>query len=72
MRIEIPNEITVHVYCSGLQVSQSQETRGKGDKCMFLLYIDASSVTNCKAGTDSASAVGIEFSIKDYYAIQVS
>lgn len=54
------------------QVSQSQEGRGsKGDKCMFLLYIDASSVTNCKAGNDSASAVGIEFSIKDYYAIQV-
>ncbi|KAK3887660.1 hypothetical protein Pcinc_008244 [Petrolisthes cinctipes] len=54
-----------------VKVSQSQETRGgKGDKCMFLLYLDASSVTNCKAGTDSASAVGIEFSIKDYYAIQ--
>ncbi|XP_042241405.1 DNA helicase MCM8-like [Homarus americanus] len=54
-----------------VKVSQSQEGRGnKGDKCMFLLYIDASSMTNCKAGNDSASAVGIEFSIKDYYAIQ--
>lgn len=38
---------------------------------MFTLYIDASSVTNCKSGDDAASAVGIEFSIKDYYAIQV-
>lgn len=37
---------------------------------MFMLYIDASSVTNCKSGDDAASA-GIEFSIKDYYAIQV-
>ncbi|XP_045612321.2 DNA helicase MCM8 [Procambarus clarkii] len=54
-----------------VKVSQSQEGRGnKGDKCMFQLYVDASSVTNCKAGNDSASAVGIEFSIKDYYAIQ--
>lgn len=54
-----------------VKVSQSQEGRGnKGDKCMFQLYIDASSVTNCKGGNDSASAVGIEFSIKDYYAIQ--
>ncbi|KAK8395977.1 hypothetical protein O3P69_005220 [Scylla paramamosain] len=56
-----------------VKVSQSQEGRGsKGDKCMFLLYIDASSVTNGKgrgAGADSAS-VGIEFSLKDYYAIQ--
>ena len=56
------------------QVSQSQEGRGgKRDKCMFLLYIDASSITNGKgrgAGADSAS-VGIEFSLKDYYCIQV-
>lgn len=56
------------------QVSQSQEARGgKGDKCMFLLYIDASSIINGKGrgtGTDSDS-VGIEFSLKDYYGIQV-
>ncbi|XP_047500985.1 DNA helicase MCM8-like [Penaeus chinensis] len=54
-----------------VKVSQSQEGKGnKGDKCMFMLYIDATSVTNCKSGDDAASAVGIEFSIKDYYAIQ--
>ncbi|XP_071552427.1 DNA helicase MCM8-like [Panulirus ornatus] len=54
-----------------VKVSQSQEGRGnKGDKCMFLLYIDASSVIKSKVGNDSASAAGIEFSIKDYYAIQ--
>ncbi|KAK7080663.1 DNA replication licensing factor mcm8 [Halocaridina rubra] len=54
-----------------VKVNQLQEGwNKKGDKCMFSLYIDASSVTNSKAGSDSASAVGIEFSIKDYYAIQ--
>lgn len=56
------------------QVSQSQEARGgKGDKCMFLLYIDASSIINGKGrGSGSYSiSVGIEFSLKDYYGIQV-
>ncbi|XP_064079560.1 DNA helicase MCM8-like [Macrobrachium nipponense] len=54
-----------------VKVSQLQEgSKYNRDKCMFSLYIDASSVTNCKAGSDSASAAGIEFSIKDYYAIQ--
>ncbi|CAL4067285.1 unnamed protein product, partial [Meganyctiphanes norvegica] len=58
-----------------VKVNQNQEGsghggRGSGEKCMFSLYLDATSVTNCKAGDDSASAVGIEFNIKDYYAIQ--
>ena len=39
---------------------------------MFQLYIDAVSIINCKAGSDGSSGTGIEFSIKDYYAIQVS
>lgn len=63
-----------NIYCHHPQVSQSQEARGgKGDKCMFLLYVDASSIINGKGrgtGTDSVS-VGIEFSLKDYYGIQV-
>ncbi|XP_068237217.1 DNA helicase MCM8-like [Palaemon carinicauda] len=54
-----------------VKVSQLHEGfKSKKDKCMFSLYIDASSVTNSKAESDSASAAGIEFSIKDYYAIQ--
>lgn len=58
-----------------VKVSQNNEGpskggRNSGDKCMFSLYLDATSVTNCKAGGDSASAAGIEFNIKDYYAIQ--
>ncbi|XP_066964761.1 DNA helicase MCM8-like [Macrobrachium rosenbergii] len=54
-----------------VKVSQLQEgSKNNRDKCMFSLYVYASSVTNCKAGSDSASAAGIEFSIKDYYAIQ--
>lgn len=56
-----------------VKVSQSQEARGgKGDKCMFLLYVDASSIINGKGrgtGPNSVS-VGIEFSLKDYYGIQ--
>ena len=62
------------MFCHHRQVSQSQEGRGtKGDKCMFLLYIDASSITNDKGrgGGAESTSIGIEFSLKDYYGIQV-
>ncbi|XP_004634339.1 DNA helicase MCM8 isoform X2 [Octodon degus] len=60
-----------------VKVSNAEEgSRSKNDKCMFLLYIEANSVSNnkgqktetcedsCKHGTL------IEFSLKDFYAIQ--
>uniref|UniRef100_A0A8C0W327 DNA helicase MCM8 n=1 Tax=Castor canadensis TaxID=51338 RepID=A0A8C0W327_CASCN len=58
-----------------VKVSNAEEgSRNKNDKCMFLLYIEANSVSNskgqktiedgCKHGTL------MEFSLKDLYAIQ--
>ncbi|XP_076834434.1 DNA helicase MCM8 [Brachyhypopomus gauderio] len=51
-------------------------TRNKKDRCMFLLYIEANSVSNSK-GQKSKSAsepegqgASVEFSLKDLYAIQ--
>ncbi|XP_069464372.1 DNA helicase MCM8 [Ambystoma mexicanum] len=50
--------------------------RNKNDKCMFLLYIEANSVSNSKGqkGKDSKDGVSqgasLEFSLKDLYAIQ--
>uniref|UniRef100_A0A672MFQ0 DNA helicase MCM8 n=1 Tax=Sinocyclocheilus grahami TaxID=75366 RepID=A0A672MFQ0_SINGR len=50
--------------------------RNKKDKCMFLLYIQANSVSNSKgqkskAASDSeGQGPSVEFSIKDLYAIQ--
>lgn len=55
-----------------LQVNHSEEAKGsKTDKSLFLLYIDVNSIINCKTGNDTASVAGIEFNLKDYYAIEV-
>ena len=48
------------------------------DKCMFLLYIDANSVTNAKGSGKSHSpgdpgtsgVLGLEFTMKELYAIE--
>ncbi|XP_041728877.2 DNA helicase MCM8-like [Coregonus clupeaformis] len=64
-----------------VRVSQDDGgSRGKKDKCMFLLYIEANSVSNSKgqkvkeAGGQGSSggerSSGIEFSLKELYAIQ--
>lgn len=50
--------------------------RNKKDKCMFLLYIQANSVSNSKGQKSKAASESegqgpsVEFSIKDLYAIQ--
>ncbi|XP_010904530.1 DNA helicase MCM8 [Esox lucius] len=63
-----------------VRVSQEDGSKGKKDKCMFLLYIEANSVSNSKGpkvkdadgqrslGGERSS--GIEFSLKELYAIQ--
>ncbi|KAL0969003.1 hypothetical protein UPYG_G00221450, partial [Umbra pygmaea] len=63
-----------------VRVNQEDGSRGKKDKCMFLLYIEANSVSNSKGqkvkeaeGGDSSGgerSSGIEFSLKELYAIQ--
>lgn len=51
-------------------------SRNKNDKCMFLLYIEANSVSNSKGQKTKPSEDGykhgtlMEFSLKDLYAIQ--
>uniref|UniRef100_A0A7N6APX8 DNA helicase MCM8 n=1 Tax=Anabas testudineus TaxID=64144 RepID=A0A7N6APX8_ANATE len=42
---------------------------GNKDQCMFLLYLDATSVSNSKGSLEDHSA-GEEFSLKELYAIQ--
>uniref|UniRef100_A0A8C5C8G8 DNA helicase MCM8 n=1 Tax=Gadus morhua TaxID=8049 RepID=A0A8C5C8G8_GADMO len=49
-----------------VRVASDGTSKGKKDQCMFLLYIEANSVSNTK-GTDSG---GEEFSLKELYAIQ--
>uniref|UniRef100_A0A3P8Y912 DNA helicase MCM8 n=1 Tax=Esox lucius TaxID=8010 RepID=A0A3P8Y912_ESOLU len=51
-----------------VRVSQEDGSKGKKDKCMFLLYIEANSVSNSKGSCKRSS--GIEFSLKELYAIQ--
>uniref|UniRef100_A0A672NXB8 DNA helicase MCM8 n=1 Tax=Sinocyclocheilus grahami TaxID=75366 RepID=A0A672NXB8_SINGR len=60
-----------------IKVSNEEgNNRNKKDKCMFLLYIQANSVSNSKgqkskAASDSeGQGPSVEFSIKDLYAIQ--
>ena len=56
-----------------VKATGSDEGRGRSskDKCMFLLYLHAISVVNSKHTlTDGCSGLQIEFSTKDYYAIQ--
>lgn len=51
-------------------------SRNKNDKCMFLLYIEANSVSNSKGQKSKASedeckhGTVLEFSLKELYAIQ--
>uniref|UniRef100_A0A3Q4GX32 DNA helicase n=1 Tax=Neolamprologus brichardi TaxID=32507 RepID=A0A3Q4GX32_NEOBR len=57
-----------------VRVSNDGSSRGNKDQCMFLLYIEATSVSNTK-GQGSSGAVedrcgGEEFSLKELYAIQ--
>ncbi|KAM5246058.1 DNA helicase MCM8 isoform 4-T4 [Ctenodactylus gundi] len=60
-----------------VKVSNAEEgSRNKNDKCMFLLYIEANSVSNSKGQKTETSEDNckhgtlMEFSLKDFYAIQ--
>ncbi|XP_003953726.3 DNA helicase MCM8 isoform X2 [Pan troglodytes] len=60
-----------------VKVSNAEEgSRNKNDKCMFLLYIEANSISNSKGQKTKTSEDGckrgmlMEFSLKDLYAIQ--
>ncbi|KAK7807743.1 hypothetical protein U0070_026151, partial [Myodes glareolus] len=60
-----------------VKVSNTEEgSRNKNDKCMFLLYIEANSVSNSKGQKAQTAEDGcqhgtlMEFSLKDLYAIQ--
>ncbi|XP_074144000.1 DNA helicase MCM8 isoform X1 [Sminthopsis crassicaudata] len=60
-----------------VKVSNTEEgSRNKNDKCMFLLYIEANSVSNSKGQKTKISENGanygtsMEFSLKDLYAVQ--
>ncbi|XP_035865471.1 DNA helicase MCM8 isoform X3 [Phyllostomus discolor] len=60
-----------------VKVSNAEEgSRNKNDKCMFLLYIEANSVSNSKGQKSKASedeckhGTVLEFSLKELYAIQ--
>ncbi|XP_054429998.1 DNA helicase MCM8 isoform X3 [Pteronotus mesoamericanus] len=60
-----------------VKVSNAEEgSRNKNDKCMFLLYIEANSVSNSKGQKSKASedeckhGTLLEFSLKELYAIQ--
>lgn len=67
------NESTNYLLFCALKFTGS---RNKNDKCMFLLYIEANSVSNSKGQKTKASQDGckhatmMEFSLKDLYAIQ--
>ncbi|XP_063040543.1 DNA helicase MCM8 [Engraulis encrasicolus] len=56
--------------------SEEGAGRNKKDKCMFLLYIEANSVSNSKGPKSKAASepesqgASVEFSLKDLYAIQ--
>ncbi|XP_034041317.1 DNA helicase MCM8 [Thalassophryne amazonica] len=64
-----------------VRVTNDGSARGNRDQCMFLLYIDATSVSNTKGQKSQAGsqgsrgsfedrAAGEEFSLKELYAIQ--
>ncbi|XP_004840853.1 DNA helicase MCM8 isoform X1 [Heterocephalus glaber] len=60
-----------------VKVSNAEEgSRNKNDKCMFLLYVEANSVSNSKGQKTETSEDGcrhgtlMEFSLKDFYAIR--
>uniref|UniRef100_A0AAR2J0Z5 DNA helicase MCM8 n=1 Tax=Pygocentrus nattereri TaxID=42514 RepID=A0AAR2J0Z5_PYGNA len=57
-------------------IKVSRSGRNKKDKCMFLLYIDANSVSNSKgqknkpASEPEGQGASVEFSLKELYGIQ--
>ncbi|XP_044516641.1 DNA helicase MCM8 isoform X3 [Gracilinanus agilis] len=60
-----------------VKVSNTEDgSRNKNDKCMFLLYVEANSISNTKGQKPKISEDGanygtsMEFSLKDLYAIQ--
>ncbi|KAJ3610313.1 hypothetical protein NHX12_022406 [Muraenolepis orangiensis] len=60
-----------------VRVASDGSSKGKKDQCMFLLYIEANSVSNTKgqradpsAQDSRATSGGEEFSLKELYAIQ--
>ncbi|KFO96941.1 DNA helicase MCM8 [Calypte anna] len=61
-----------------VKVSSTEEgaSKNKNDKCMFLLYIEANSVSNCKGqkpknfDDETFQRSFMEFSLKDLYAVQ--
>ncbi|CAJ1066760.1 DNA helicase MCM8%2C partial [Xyrichtys novacula] len=63
-----------------VRVTNDGTTRGNKDQCMFLLFLDASSVSNTKGkqsksgqgsgGSSEDRSGGEEFSLKELYAIQ--
>ncbi|KAL5007806.1 hypothetical protein ScPMuIL_016612 [Solemya velum] len=63
------------VTVSGIvKVNSVEDGRGRNkDKCLFLLYLFANSVSNTKgnkSSTDSSSGVGVDFTVKELYAIE--
>ncbi|XP_066908859.1 DNA helicase MCM8 [Halyomorpha halys] len=55
-----------------VKIRNSEENRKSKSANLFTLYVDAVSVVNSKSGVNSGrqSLCSVEFSIKDYYAIQ--
>ncbi|XP_033991787.1 DNA helicase MCM8 [Trematomus bernacchii] len=60
-----------------VRVTNDGSSRGNKDQCMFLLYLDATSVSNTKGhhsksgqGSPEDRSGGEEFSLKELYAIQ--
>uniref|UniRef100_UPI0037E8A5DF DNA helicase MCM8 n=1 Tax=Semicossyphus pulcher TaxID=241346 RepID=UPI0037E8A5DF len=63
-----------------VRVTNDGTTRGNKDQCMFLLYLDATSVSNSKGqqsksgqgsgGSHEEQSGGEEFSLKELYAVQ--
>uniref|UniRef100_A0A8C5AQR1 DNA helicase MCM8 n=1 Tax=Gadus morhua TaxID=8049 RepID=A0A8C5AQR1_GADMO len=56
-----------------VRVASDGTSKGKKDQCMFLLYIEANSVSNTKGQRSDLGAQdsgGEEFSLKELYAIQ--
>jgi len=60
-------------------VTLGSHVRRQKDKCVFLLYVDANSLTNSKGPTNVASSgmvaalgggVVMEFTVKELYAIE--
>ncbi|KAL4224835.1 DNA replication licensing factor mcm8 [Mactra antiquata] len=66
----VPGDI---VTVSGIvKVNSVDEGRGKNkDKCMFLLYIHANSVSNTKGNKSSSDGLAMDFTMKELYGIEM-